>query len=80
MQLIMSKTFLEAFLDYNFKIIFMKKINLFETGVRELTLIEAVAIEGGHDGAAYKAGKVVHHLILGIAEVAKGIFIGLLTR
>lgn len=58
----------------------MKRINLFETGVKELTSIEAVTIAGGHDGAAYNAGKVVHHLIVGIGELAKGIFVGLLTR
>lgn len=58
----------------------MKRINLFETGVEELTSIETITIEGGHDGAAYKAGKVVHHLIIQIGDLAKSIIGGLLTR
>ena len=56
----------------------MKKINLAETGLKELNSFEIVTIDGGHDGVAYQMGKAVHTVIIQLGDIAKSILGALL--
>jgi hypothetical protein len=58
----------------------MKKNNLEVTGFKELTSIETITIDGGHDGISFKIGCAIHFAIITLGEVAKAIIVGAVTR
>ncbi|MBX9733333.1 MAG: hypothetical protein K2X37_04670 [Chitinophagaceae bacterium] len=56
----------------------MNRINLESIGLKEMTSHETLIVDGGHDGAAYQAGKAINHVIIELGKVAAAILGGLL--